>query len=85
MTAPDALRDAVRAYLATLPESEHSPACSIVGCNLAATRYARWPASRLGPAGGRYVCLVHAGGFDPTEPLPASVTTLRALAAMVQP
>jgi hypothetical protein len=81
----DALRDAVRGYLATLPEEDIDPRCSIVGCGLAATRYARWPASRVGPAGGRFICLVHAPAFDPAEPLPEHMVTLRALAALAGP
>ena len=80
MTAPDALRDAVRAYLATLSAEELAPPCRATrDCANAAVALA---ASK---ADGRDigVCEEHARDYSAVAPLPARVTTLRALAAMV--
>jgi len=76
----DALRDAVRAYLATLPESERNPRCQVWHADGSAC--SAEPAG-VAPATGRPVCAVFAARYH-TAPLPARVVTLRALAAMVR-
>ncbi len=82
----DALRDAVRAYLATLPAEELAPSCAAaVGCSAPATGIVRWGPSAEGRREGRYLCHAHPVSGDHHAPLPARVVALRALAAMVQP
>ena len=73
----DALRDAVRGYLATLPESERDSTCGYGDCFDAAAFY--------GHEDGRLFCRAHSRHCRPiTEPLPPRVVTLRALAALVR-
>ena len=73
----DALRDAVRGYLATLPESERDSTCGYGDCFDAAAFY--------GHEDGRLFCRAHSRHCRPiTEPLPPRVVALRALAALVR-
>lgn len=77
----DALRDAVRAYLAPLPAEELAPPCRAArDCAEAAVALA---ASK---ADGRDigVCAEHARHYSAVAPLPPRVVTLRALAALVR-
>ena len=77
VTALGALRDAVRGYLATLPESERDSTCGYGDCFDAAAFY--------GHEDGRLFCRAHSRHCRPiTEPLPPRVVTLRALAALVR-
>ncbi len=81
----DALRDAVRGYLATLPEYEVTPPCEILlACGQEAVGVVALGRSRVSPGGTRYVCAFHAVDYDPVAPLPPRVVTLRALAALVR-
>lgn len=81
-----ALRDAVRAYLATVPAGDYAPRCAAAaGCSALATGIVRWGPSAEGRREGRYVCATHPVTGDHVAPLPARVVTLRALAAMVRP
>lgn len=85
VTALDALRNAVRGYLATVGVEEVTPRCAAaVGCSAPATGIVRWGPSAEGRREGRYLCHAHAVSGDHHAPLPPRVVTLRALAALVR-
>lgn len=81
----DALRDAVRGYLATVGVEEVTPRCAAaVGCSAPATGIVRWGPSAEGRREGRYLCHAHAVSGDHHASLPPRVVALRALAALVR-
>lgn len=81
----DALRDAVRGYLATMGAEEVNPRCdAAIGCSAPATGIVRWGPSAEGRREGRYLCHAHAVSGDHHASLPPRVVTLRALAALVR-
>ena len=81
----DALRDAVRGYLATVGAEEVTPRCAAaVGCSAPATGIVRWGPSAEGRREGRYLCHAHAVSGDHHASLPPRVVALRALAALVR-
>ncbi len=81
----DALRDAVRGYLATAGAEEVNPRCAAaIGCSAPATGIVRWGPSSAGTLSGRYLCHAHPVTGDHHAPLPPRVVTLRALAALVR-
>ena len=80
-----ALRDAVRAYLATVGDAEVTPRCAAaIGCSAPATGIVRWGPSAEGRREGRYLCHAHAVSGDHHASLPPRVVALRALAALVR-
>ena len=81
----DALRDAVRGYLATVGAEEVNPRCAAAsGCSAPATGIVRWGPSAEGRREGRYLCHAHAVSGDHHASLPPRVVALRALAALVR-
>lgn len=81
----DALRDAVRGYLATVGAEEVNPRCAAaIGCSAPATGIVRWGPSAEGRREGRYLCHAHAVSGDHHASLPPRVVALRALAALVR-
>ncbi len=81
----DALRDAVRGYLATVGAEEVTPRCAAaVGCSAPATGIVRWGPSAEGRREGRYLCHAHAVSGAHHASLPSRVVTLRVLAALVR-
>ncbi len=81
----DALRDAVRGYLATAGAEEVNPRCAAaIGCSAPATGIVRWGPSAEGRREGRYLCHAHAVSGDHHASLPPRVVALRALAALVR-
>ena len=81
----DALRDAVRGYLATVGVEEVTPRCAAaIGCSAPATGIVRWGPSAEGRREGRYLCHAHAVSGDHHASLPPRVVALRALAALVR-
>ena len=78
----DALRDAVRGYLATLPESERNPTCA--SSHLDGSVCSVIPAA-VAPGDGLPVCAEFVRRHSWTRALPPRVVTLRVLAALVRP
>ena len=77
----DALRDAVRGYLATLPESERIPTCA--SSHLDGSVCSVIPAA-VAPGDGLPVCAEFVRRHSWTRALPPRVVALRALAALVR-